>query len=126
MSTEDLKTALAALKPTTMAVQVRPLLPMIADLRNNGVGFPEIIKVLHEHGLEITEPTLKTYLARWRKKHACSSTVTTMAPNKSGSPTPMDIATLLHPDPEASAEEFARLERQGREMARASKKRRDE
>ncbi|MGO4395893.1 hypothetical protein AB4Z46_31515 [Variovorax sp. M-6] len=68
MSTEALRTALRAARPTVKATQLRELLPDIEARLAEGVTFSGIQEALAGAGLVMTLQTLQTYVYRLRRE----------------------------------------------------------
>ncbi len=147
MSKTDLTQALTALEPKTKAAKVREVMPVIEQRISAGVRIVDILKVLKDSGLELSEATLKSYLYRYRKKQGktvgrqaepvgprLADTPTSAHPGESVSyerePEPstssgpvsmQELDRLMKPDPEKQAKDLARYERLAKQQRRSRK-----
>src|SRR5664279_1405826 len=64
-----LEDALQQLKINCKAKRLQPLWPAIEAKRAEGVSHTEILRLLNEIGFQLTVPTYKSYLYRYRKRH---------------------------------------------------------
>ena len=68
MGSSTLQSRLKALKPSTPARSLTPLLPLIFEKIDEGVSLKEIYKLLSEEGFSINENTFKSFIRRNRIK----------------------------------------------------------
>lgn len=60
--------ALSRLQPRSKAARLRALMPQIRAKLEEGVQHSDIIRLLNQQGLELTERTYQSYLYRFRKQ----------------------------------------------------------
>lgn len=130
MSSTDLRQALTAMEPKTKAAKVREVMPVIEQKIAAGVRIADIVTVLKDGGVDMSEATLTNYLYRFRKKRktagrqaepvgASSAEVPAQA-----APLPVsmqELDRLMHPDPAGQAEEMAHYERVAKQQRRNRK-----
>ena len=67
MTNKDLTNALMAVGPESKAAKIRQVMPLIEQQISAGVRLQVILDVLIQQGVELSMPTLKSYLQRYRK-----------------------------------------------------------
>jgi hypothetical protein len=68
----DLKNSLEKLQARTKAGKLRALMPIIEAKTREGIRHVDIIRLLNDQGLAISEYTYRSYLQRYREKQAAA------------------------------------------------------
>lgn len=63
---QNQKNQLMTLKATSLTAQLKPLMPTITKVLEDGVAHMDVIKRLNEMGIKIKLSTFRKYLQRWR------------------------------------------------------------
>ncbi len=66
--TAERNNALSRLQPRSKAARLRALMPQTRARLEEGVQHSDIIRLLNQQGLELTERTYQSYLYRFRKE----------------------------------------------------------
>jgi hypothetical protein len=134
MAKLDARQVVNQIEPTTKAARLRTVMPDIERKLAAGVRLAQIHQGLVDAGFELTLATLKTYLHRYRKKHAAAGTepmpmATARLDQRPAGDEPhtagntavsiQELDRLMHPDPAEQATELARYERVARQRRRS-------
>jgi len=88
MDDEAIEKDFAAFRPRTKVGQLRKHMPKIEQLLADGATARDILAILNIHGLEMSEPTFRTYLHQYRKKTE-SAKIANTAMGKGNAPRPI-------------------------------------
>jgi hypothetical protein len=133
MAKLDARQMVNQIEPATKAARLRAVMPDIERKLAAGVRLAQIHQALVDAGFELTLAALKTYLHRYRKKHAAGTKPMPMAtarldqrpagdePHTAGNTAVsiQELDRLMHPDPAEQATELARYERLAKQRRRS-------
>jgi len=96
--TAERNKALSRLQPRSKAARLRALMPQIRARLEEGVQHSDIIRLLNQQGLELTERTYQSYLYRFRKEQRAGRKLRGSAPPSLANSVPSTTAPRAQPN----------------------------